>query len=495
MVFHISNCMPMGFETQNNDVRQRLRLLAARFPQAEIARRTSTSPANVHRYLRLGKVPVSFCAALVQAFQVNPAWLLTGQGGMLLSDVRAPVQQLGGDMLELVETMGAVTRMRLGEITSRPDQQTLRSLSDSLDSLERMRQTLNTRAGPLLQGTLTELRRSFGGMQMDRAGTLIETARKLARLTVDDGLLEQLDAAESSYHYLTARVEAALEFERRVFARRTRAGVIRSGPELNSTLQFTMLLRETGRLLEGRRVCRAVLALAEESSQDPTYKVMQLLEANLSIELGDLADGLATTVRVFPTLTQDNFGVGPLYTRAMLLSGNQSFHDAMQIGTMNGGKARMLMRHAATRENAAELQVALQTLVGPLPQRVPEPEYDTQLAALILACLQGKKRGVSDYDAILRDHPPASHSPALKRVMVAIHRGQVARLGGDKRGLRNAAAETEQALVAAPQELFVKLDWKATRLLNLRAVKDSAALPAAEAELLRWQSLGYRLGT
>lgn len=493
LVFHFSNEGPLAVDSQNDAVRQRLRVLAARFPQAEIARRTGTSPANVHRYLRVGKVPVSFCAALVREFQVNPAWLLTGEGGVLLSDVRAPVQQLGGDMLELVETMGAVTRMRLGELAARPDQKTLRSLGESLDSLERMRHTLNKRAGPLLQGTLTELQRSFGPMQMDRAGNLIETARKLSRLTMDDALLEQLDAAESTYHYLTARVESALEFERRVFARRTRAGVIRSGPELNSTLQFTMLLRETGRLREGRRVCRAVLALAAESADDPTYKVMQLLEANLCVELGDLAEGLGTTVRVFPTLTQDRFGVGPLYTRAMLLSGNYGFHEAMHVGAMNGGKARMLMRHAATRENAAELEVALKTLVGPLPERVPESEYDTRLAALILDCLQGKKRTVAHFDAMIRDHPPASHSPALKQAMVAIHRAQIARLCRDRRGLARACTETESALQAVAPDLFVKLDWKATRLRNLQAGPASAALQQAEAEMAAWRAAGYRL--
>ncbi len=483
----------MGFETQNDGIRERLRLLAARFPQAEIARRTETSPANVHRYLREGKVPVSFCAALVRAFQVNPAWLLTGEGGVLLSDVRAPVHQLGGDMLELVETMGAVTRMRLGEISGRPDQKTLRSLGESLDSLERMRGTLNKRAGPLLQATLGELQRCFGGMQMDRAGNLIETARKLARLTTDDTLLEQLDAAESSFHYLTARVEQALEFERRVFARRTRAGVIRPGPELNSTLQFTMLLRETGRLREGRRVCRAVLALAAEAAADSTYKVLQLLEANLSIELGDLAEGLATTVRVYPTLTQDNFGAGPLYTRAMLLSGNLSFHEAVHVGAMNGAKARMLMRHAATRENATELELALGTLVGPLPQRVPDAEYDTRLAALVLDCLQGKKRTVAHFDALARDHPPASHSPVLKQSMLAINRAQVARLCGDRSGLKHAQADAEKAFQAVPSELSVKLDWKATRLRNLRAGKPTQELAAAEQELAALQNAGYRL--
>lgn len=482
----------MGFETQNDGIRERLRLLAARFPQAEIARRTETSPANVHRYLREGKVPVSFCAALVRAFQVNPAWLLTGEGGVLLSDVRAPVQQLGGDMLELVETMGAVTRMRLGEITGRPDQKILRSLGESLDSLERMRHTLNKRAGPLLQATLAELQRCFGSMQMDRASNLIETARKLSRLTLDDRLLEQLDAAESSFHYLTARVEQALEFERRVFARRTRAGVIRPGPELNSTLQFTMLLRETGRLREGRRVCRAVLALAAEAATDSTYKVMQLLEANLSIELGELAEGLATTVQVFPTLTLDNFGAGPLYTRAMLLSGNQTFHEAIQVGAMNGAKARMLMRYAATRENEAELGLALTTLVGPLPQLVPPTEYDTRLAALILECLQGKKRSAAHFDTMARDHPAASHSPALKQAMLAIHRAQVARLSGDKRGLSQACTETEKSLLAVPTELFVKLDWRATRLHNLRAAKPSPELKAAESEMEALKAAGYR---
>lgn len=481
----------MASQSQADDIHERLRKLAARFTQAEIARRTSTSPANIHRYLRDGKVPVKFCATLVQAFQVNPGWLLTGQGSMLLSDVRAPVQHMAADMLELVETMGAVTRMRLGEIAGRADQKTLRSLSESLDSLERMRATLNRRAGPLLQGTLAELRGCFGTMAMDRAAELIETARKLSRLTQDDDLLEQLDSAESTFHYLTARVEQALGFERRVFARRTRAGVIRGGPELHSALQFTMLLRETGRLREGRRVCRAILALAAESAADPTYHVLQLLEANLAIELGELAEGLATTVRVYPALTRDSFGTGPLYMRAMLLSGNYGFNEALHVGEMNGAKARMLVRHAVMRENADELQAALHQLVGPLPARVPETEYDTRLAALLLECLQGRKRGAAKFDALVGKFPPASHSPLLTQVMLAIHRGQVARLGGDKLGLRESVATAEKCLAAVPAELSVKMDWKVVRLRNLQAVRASSELAAAEAEMQQLVAAGY----
>ena len=61
-------------------LRARLQQLAQTHSQAELARKTGFPPANVHRFLKAGKVPADFCEALVREFGVNPAWLLAGEG-------------------------------------------------------------------------------------------------------------------------------------------------------------------------------------------------------------------------------------------------------------------------------------------------------------------------------------------------------------------------------------------------------------------------------
>src|SRR5688500_16600379 len=132
----------MAFENSNvlderqREIRQRLQSLAARFPQAELARRTGSAPANVHRYLPEGKVPAEFCGALVSEFGVNPTWLFTGQGNMLRSDVSKPVAEMGGDLLELVDTMNAVSRLRLGSIADGSEQKQIRELGDAMRTFD-----------------------------------------------------------------------------------------------------------------------------------------------------------------------------------------------------------------------------------------------------------------------------------------------------------------------------------------------------------------------
>ncbi|MBZ0137437.1 MAG: hypothetical protein K8I27_13805 [Planctomycetes bacterium] len=452
-------------------LRARLNALASRFGQAEIARRTDTPAANVHRYLREGKVPVEFCAALVSEFQVSPIWLIEGHGGMLRSEVRKPIADMGGDLLELVETMNAVSRMRIGAVAGQHDRKTLRELSESMDAFDRLREKLNVHTRPLLSGVLEELGEAIDRMDMDHAATLLLTAHQLSRLTTDEELLERLDSHEGGYSYLAGQLDRAIAAERKVFARRMRDGHIKKPEDLVKARNLAMSVRDAGRLKEARRIVRAGLDLAgDDCVGTPIMYQMQVFEAHLDTDLGELRAALGKAARAYPYIRDDHFFSGITYSYMQLIAGMWTFPETVQFGRMSSGKARVVTRFAATVEDADCLGICLPALVGSPPERLPEDEYDTALAQLVLDLLRRRKRRVSDYDALLGKYPPRIPSPFLREVMVHLHRAQIARLCGDSAILRKESAACEAAWLSLSSELSAKLEWLLTHRRNLRGI-------------------------
>ena len=134
----------------NAALRGRLNKLADRFQQVEIARRTGVATANVHRYLRAGRIPAEFCLALIDAFDLSPDWLMKGEGEPITSDLKAATAAKAGDLLDLVKAMNAVARMRLGAVVGDGDRKKLRELSDTLQTFDRLKERMNDRTRPVL---------------------------------------------------------------------------------------------------------------------------------------------------------------------------------------------------------------------------------------------------------------------------------------------------------------------------------------------------------
>lgn len=492
--------MPFEKRKHADALRDRLKALASRFGQAEIARRTDTAPANIHRYLREGKVPVDFCAALVSEFEVSPIWLIEGRGGMLRSDVRKPIADMGGDLLELVETMNAVSRMRIGAVAGQHDRKTLRELSESMDAFDRLRERLNVHTRPLLQGVLDEWEEALIRMEMDRASSLQLTAQQLSRLTTDETLLERLDTAEGNHAYLLADLERAVSFERRVFARRIREGRIGSEQALAKARNLIMSIRETGRLEESRRLAQTVLALASDEWRDSELvNQIRVFEGHLDCDLGSLRSGLEKMIASYAFVREDHTLSGILYTYAHVTAGLWTFEEGLKFGRMTSGKARVMTRFAATTENADALTQCLPGLLGEPPTLMPANDYDARFAQLVLDLLRGRKRKLGDYDKLAGENPPRLPSLHLRKVLMHLHRGQVARLCGDSRALKEESAECEKAFAQVPADLAPKIEWLLPHRRNLEALPikqrtkvHREALARVERETDRHVANGYR---
>ena len=480
----------------NVALRGRLNKLADRFQQVEIARRTGVATANVHRYLRAGRIPAEFCLALIDAFDLSPDWLMKGEGEPITSDLKAATAAKAGDLLDLVKAMNAVARMRLGAVVGDGDRKKLRELSETLQTFDRLKERMNDRTRPVLARLLDDLNQALAGMDIARARVLRETAVELSRLCTDDALLEKLDSLQSGVEYLTGQLEPALEFDRRVLARRVRDGRLSAGGDASQHVHLIMTLRETGRVAEARRVCGAILSLLGETSSDaPGVLEMRIFMGSFHVELGDLETGLAMLRAAYPAIPRERRIAGTiLMARALVLAGVMDYHEAHTYGLRTTGGSRLLLREACYREDPDLLAHAVRHLVGSGEPAVPPAEYDAQRTQLVQRAVDGKGKA-ADFQRMAERHPPVTASRYMRDLLLGTHAAQHARLLGDKKALKRHADETHSALTAMPNEIHPPIELKCIHFRNILALGKIAPwqtrASGLRAELTAWIDRGY----
>jgi hypothetical protein len=481
----------------NAELRSRLQKLGERYQQIELARRTGVPAPNVHRYLRAGKIPAEFCLALVEAFDLSPEWLVKGEGAPVTSDVQSAAAEKAGELLELVKAMNAVARMRLGAVVGDRDRKKLRELSDTLETYDRLRERMNDKSRPVLEQLLNDLSSALSEYDMPRARVLRETALELSRLCTDDRLQERLDTLQSTVEYMSGHLEESLAFERRIFSRRVRDGSLDEPGSIASCLNMVMSLRDTGRIREAQRTTGAILALlGEDAHPTPELLDLRMFMGNFKVELGDMTGGLAIMQSTYPLISAERRNVGTiLLSRGLLLAGLMNYHEVLHFGSRVAGRSRLLLRFACFREDRELLKHATSELVGQRADCVPPEEYDAERARLLLKALGGKGK-ISEFDKMVGAHPPPVPVPAVLRLILAVHRGQYARLIGDRKALRSQATETQRAFKTLPAELLPRCEFKVLHLRNLvalgRAKSSAAQADAIRTELEDWVARGYR---
>jgi len=453
-------------------LRARLNELRGRFSQSDIARATKTPVTNVHRYMRVGKIPAEFCSALVEALEVNPAWLLAGEGGALLTDVDDATSKAGSQMLGMVEAMNAVSRVRLGALAGRQQQQTLRELADSVGAYDRVRERMNDITRPVLAQMLERYRELTSSMELERASSMRKAALQIARFCDDDDLLWRLDQQQAEHEHMLGRVDESLRFHLKLFARKLHQGALTDSDACSQAGSFVLALRDSGRFAEGLRICRAAIELTvEEGREWSSFLELRVIAGSLEVELGKLEPGLmeiqqayvkfAAAQRPFPAL---------LLARAELLAGLSPVADVGKRAHASRGRSRLLLRHACGLEDLAELRETFKTCVGKDEQQVPPDEFESRRAALLLKVLSGKIHdALAHYDSLVDQSPPPVNSPHLKAVVIAVQRAQLARLGASAKIAASAALEAQSAIDAVPKDRTVTLDLRALHARNLLA--------------------------
>jgi hypothetical protein len=365
--------------------------------------------------------------------------------------------------------------MRLGALTGRPDQKALRELADAFSAFESLREKLNDKTRPVLKATLDEAEAALHAMDLERSGSLLQSASSLARMCLDDALLEQLDMTLGIHAYLGGRVAEAGVYGRKVFGRRMREGRIRGEDDLRAAIEVSFQIRDSGQLRESRRLLRACLCLDEDRADSPDHLRARIFCSSLTVELGDLKAGLAEDAEVYPRIAGMYPDTDLLHARTMLMSGAGTWHEALAGRSPGTMKYRMLLRHACLLEDEELLAKGFAGFIGTPPDGLPEHEYDTQLARLVRKLLRGRGGSVADYDRLLGEYPPKLASRPLVEVMTRMQRSQVARLARDTRALKREAEATERAWLNLPADQSPKIDWLITHERNLEAIRTPSA--------------------
>jgi hypothetical protein len=479
-------------------VRKRLNELRTRFPQSEIARRTKTPLTNVHRYMNTGKVPAEFCSALVEAFEVNPAWLLAGAGGALLTEVDSGAAKIGSDMLTMIEAMNAVSRVRLGALAGKQQEKTLRELSDSIGAYERLRERMNAQTRPVLEQLIRQFTELANHMELERAGSIRRAALQVAKFCDDEELLWQLDNQQASHDHLMGKVDSALQFHMKLFARKLRDGALKDADACSQAGSLVLALRDSGRFEEGRRICRAAIELCvDEVKAGTDYYELCVISGSLDVELGDLHTGLAQIQKTY-CLVEPRLLSFPalMLLRAELIAGLATLADGRARVHASRGRSRMMLRHAALIEDAAELKATRDYGIGRHETQVMSDEYEARRSAILLAALTKPKASqLAQFDALVRESPPPVNSPHLKAMLIAIQRAQIARLAASKREAIEATIAAQAALEAVPPDHTATIDVRAVQARNvLTLIADNEAGSKLRAQAQDFLDTHIRLG-
>jgi len=377
-------------------IRERIAKLAAESSQSELARRTGVSVVSVNRYLKGTRVPADFCAELVRSMNVNPAWLLMGEGTPYLSDITGGTGAMAGNVLELVEAMNSVARMRLGALTGKHHLRVLRELNDALVSYEGLRKKLDTHSVPIFKQLLLDLANSLNQFKLQHAADLRKAAEQVARLCDDRQLQRRLIELQAHDEYLAGREQEALKYHRALMLEPLVHGSILTLENCRTIYRMILILDTLGRLPEALRTCEAVIALSDEESDAwEDMASLRFLRGRLLAKLGNLHEGLAQMVRWLPRTPKYIERAFKLWIMPhMLNAGTLSPDEAFEYGDHIPPKAIAILRHASWLEEPGFLRRALDYLTDKRMQQLGEMRQADNYERLLLRAIEQRDKSV-----------------------------------------------------------------------------------------------------
>ncbi len=464
-------------ESNNLEEQLRLRLaeVARRYPQAEIARRTGTTPSNVSRYLRGIRVPAAFTASLCSEFGVNPAWLILGRGAAWAADVEPGQAEMSDGLLDLVNAMTRIGRLRLGAIAGKTEAKSLSELNDAINAFERQREQLAAESRAVYSRLLDDWQAAIAGSEVDRARHLREAAEQLARVCPDPDLeLRRLEVV-AEHLFLVGRYADGLLARKRFFLSTFASTGEVNEHTLGAVVQLVIALDGTGRFAESLRFVEAALALAPPGAEAwPGYRVARALKGWLTAETGHPAQGLALLSRELsanpPAGLADN--IRHSMNWILYLTGASDLATCVAFAQ---GRIKVL-RGVLLLSTWCLDAVLVRGVLKQFRASRRGGTYDEEHVAQIhLAALEGNKTEAlrelrnaeaTTAKAVLRE-PPLHFSMLVLRT-------QVLRLVGRTADARAAFAQANKSLQALPPGVMAEMNWTRIHWRNGASLADPA---------------------
>jgi hypothetical protein len=446
----------------DEQIRERMRVLVKTRSQSDLARKTNTLVSTVNRYLKSTKIPAEFCTAVINGLGVNPAWLMTGEGTPYLADVSAGTSEMATNLLELVEAMNQVAKMKLGALTGQHHLKVLRELNDALERYESLRAVLNRRTRTVFRELLDGFKKALHDLDQQRATEIRKAAHQVSRLCDDPQLTVEFDNLQEFFEQIFGDQVRALELSRKVFVKSLGAAdVTMDKDHMALAINLVVSLHKADRCREARRICRATLALYEDVGKDwGRFRQLGALNAVLDIELGNLREGLRNLHDNYPNLPealQRSFS-GKL-VETMLLSGLAPLGYAPAIGLDSTSKATALVRFAGLVEDIEAMKDLWQRYKGDEKHGLTEDSI-FEVYAKVMA---GRENAAAFDKALLAERNRMAVRPT-QEFAYATAACQLARLRGDEKTARKLFEESAEKLATLdpqvnPQMLALALHW------------------------------------
>ncbi|MBZ0136732.1 MAG: helix-turn-helix transcriptional regulator [Planctomycetes bacterium] len=415
-------------------LRERLKRLVAERSQSDVARKTGAQVAAVNRYVHGARIPGAFCAALVRGLDVNPAWLLMGEGSPYLGDVPERTARLGENLLELVEAMSAVSHMLLGSLAGKHHLKILRELNDALRVHEHLREKLNERSRPVFQRILGDLQKTLDKLDLDRAADLRKAADQLSRLCDDEALTREYLRMSAYHDFQLKASDSFLATQRRLFLRTLPDNSLFDESACVEARRIVVALTQQNRVPEALRICRATRALAgREGRKWQAWAQLENTYGVLLAETGQLRRAIAVIQRGMPRLSGMFRKISEAALNRMLMwAGVLSIDDAIAIGEATDAKARHLAHFAAWQLDTRALKKALAFAEAPGVEPVWGRSLQVIYARHLYAQLREPSRDRADeYEREMRQ--AFDDSTGMFDVIVYICRCELNRLAGRKK--------------------------------------------------------------
>ena len=457
---------------KENALRARLNEIAGRFSQAEIARRTGQRGSTVSRYLSGNRIPAVFVESVGREFGVNPAWLLYGEGAPWLTDVVADQGKTATGLVELVQTMGRLSKLKLGALAGKQSALNLRELNDALEAFERVRERLARQSRETYVQVLDDWNAAIGARDKAACARLAKAAEQVSRLCPDEELTRRHEQLRGAHEYVAGSVERALLHRRRSFYYSlTQSGEV-DERVLVEAFSVVVTLDAIGRTAEAARFGEAALKLATGAASWANYGRCVGALGWVQIQLGNLRRGMHLTAqalaRPLNSVSRQNCLVSMVY--AQFLAGALELPLAAQMlapEKINFERVFFFSPWASTADALEKMLVQYNALRGELPVGPGARIARTQMLSL-----QGKHDKAlevwaeAENDQEARDHNPSGGLDFTLRVM----RTQLLRRAGREKEARNAFEVAEAARKAVPTGITLDLNWRRVHWRNALAI-------------------------
>ncbi|NUQ36189.1 MAG: helix-turn-helix domain-containing protein, partial [Planctomycetaceae bacterium] len=346
---------------KDESLRARLNHIANDMSVRELAKRLDIPNQTLSRHLRKGSIPASLCRKLVEQLGVNPAWLLTGEGSPMLTDVPQVASGTASNLLELVEAMNAVTRMRLGALAGKEHLKVLRELNDALSRYESLRKRLSEVSRGTFDMLLAQVANALDKERNpEKARPLLDACAQISRMCDEPGAIAKYTKLRSRYANFTGDDDEAIRLLRALVL-----DYFFEHGELNreacndfhgmiAGLLRTLRLREASAMGDA-----GVLFTSRNKSVRVEHAAIVEMAARVDIETGRLRRGLQRLVNVVPQLPEAHQRIHSHVSIAFghALAGTMTYRQASEY-CRKSVQASFLARFTLWTEDANDLHHA-----------------------------------------------------------------------------------------------------------------------------------------